>query len=56
MQKETIMSNDINIGAITEALNNKADLNLLNLNSQGRATGGGARCSKQSQCDFDPWR
>lgn len=30
-------SNDINIGALSEALNNKADLNLLNLSGAGKA-------------------
>lgn len=29
-------SNDINIGALSEALNNKADLNLLNLSDAGK--------------------
>lgn len=33
------MSNDINIGAISEALNNKVDLNQLNTSSAGKSYG-----------------
>lgn len=35
------MSNDINVGAISEALNNKVDLNQMNTNAQGLAYVGG---------------
>lgn len=35
------MSEDINVGAISEALNNKVDLNQMNTNAQGLSYGSG---------------
>lgn len=48
------MSEDINVGAISEALNNKVDLNQMNTNTQGLsyASGWGMPSSKYNNLTF----